>query len=176
MSRGACLFAIAAIAMSAGCGAESWSFDHDAGGEDTDGAVLEDVGGGDAHPGGPEDAALEGGSLPEAAPGAEAGPGREAAPACSADGDCPSDAPLCGPGGACTRCTADADCVRDGGALVCNTSTGACVQCTSNSDCSASPLPYCYTVSDRCVQCLNNAECGFESICQLASHTCTKMF
>ncbi len=174
MSRAACLFV---VLMTGGCGAESWSFDHDAGAESSDVAIV-DAATADQSPMAEQDAAPETGTLPDAGLLPETGPVPEAAPTCSTDNDCPSDAPLCTrPAGVCGRCTSDLDCAGDGGALVCNASTGGCVQCTSNSDCSGvNMLPYCDTVTDRCVQCLNSTECGLESICQLASHMCTKMF
>jgi hypothetical protein len=163
--------------MTGACGPESWSFDHDASLEEAGSIPPEDASGGDDRPDSPVDAAFDSGFIIEAGPDAETGPAAEADAPCSEDDDCPSDAPLCSlPARMCIRCTVDLDCARDGGALVCNISTGACVQCTSNSDCSARSLPYCYTVTDRCVQCLDSAECGSQSNCQLATHTCTRMF
>jgi Cys-rich repeat protein len=172
VNRAACLFG---ILMTGACGAESWSFDHDAG-EDASYVAIDDAATDDHRAPSEQDAARENG--PEAGLFPETGPVPEAAENCSVDSDCSPDAPLCiQPAGLCTRCTSNVDCPHDGGTLVCNLSTGACVQCTSNSDCSAgNMLPYCNTVTDRCVQCLNSTECGLEAICQLGSHTCTKMF
>jgi Cys-rich repeat protein len=173
VSRAACLFI---LLTTGGCGAESWSFDHDAGAESSD--VIADAATADERPAAEPDAAQETGPGADADLLPETGPVAEAAATCSTDDDCPSDAPLCTrPAGQCGRCSSALDCARDGGASVCNAATGACVQCTSSSDCPAgNMLPYCDTPADRCVQCLTSTECGLESMCQVASHTCTRMF
>jgi hypothetical protein len=169
---------VVVIGMTGACGAESWSFDHHAGTGDADGPAFDaQADDADALPAPAQDAALDGNSLRETGLAPESGPVVEAAPGCSADQPCPSSAPLCSPSGVCTRCAADADCPGDAGAPVCDVSTGACVECTSNSGCATSgALPNCNTTTNRCVQCLTNPDCGFESVCQLATHTCTKMF
>ena len=181
MSRGlGFLSAVGSLSIAAtlaACGAESWSFDEDAGAKGPD---ADEVPGNDARVG--EDSAADVSvSVPdatgddEAAP--EAGPVLEAAPTCSADAQCPDDAPVCNqPAGMCTRCSANLDCAGAAGGPVCDGSTGRCVQCTSKSDCSASPaLPYCDTSSNACVQCLTTTDCGREAFCQPTSHTCVSM-
>jgi hypothetical protein len=166
----------------AACEPVTWSFDQDSGAEardatapdvDSEGAVADSNAARE-----PPDSGPGADASPAPAPDADAVP--EAASPCSIDSDCPLEAPLCSASGTCFRCATTSDCAGDGGnsrGQVCNASTGACVQCTANSDCSsASGLPYCYTATNGCVQCLSSAQCGFESICQLATHTCSKMF
>jgi hypothetical protein len=163
------------ILLAAACGPVNWSFDSDAGdAEALDGPELQDASTADQRA--PEDAPFEGRSDMEAAVVVEAGPVFEASVACSVDDDCPVEAPLCGLAGTCVRCGSNADCHADAGAPACNSSTGACVECTSSSDCGNAALPYCDTTANRCVRCLTSAECGFESLCQIATHTCSKMF
>jgi Cys-rich repeat protein len=166
----------------AACQPVTWSFDQDGSAEASDAPALDvdsegSIPESDAARGPPDSGSGADASLAPT-PDAEAVP--EAASPCAVDSDCPLEAPLCSASGVCFRCAAASDCAGDGGnsrGRVCNASTGACVQCTANSDCSSgSELPYCYSATNRCVQCLSSAECGFESICQLATHTCTKMF
>jgi hypothetical protein len=166
------------IGMTGACGAESWSFDHDAGTGDPDEPAFDaQVGDADALSAPAQDATLDGSDLRETGLAPETGPVPEAAPGCSAARPCPSSAPLCSPSGVCIRCVADGDCPGDAGAPVCDVSTGACVECTSSSDCATGgQLSNCDTTTNQCVQCLTNNDCGFESVCQLATHTCSKMF
>lgn len=161
------------ISLAASCGAENWSFDHDAG-EDVaevptvDGSVLDQDAG--------HEASLEASAVADTGVAAETGSIPEASPRCSIDDDCPSTAPMCSAASTCIRCESAADCHPDAGAPACNASTGGCVECASSSDCAAiAARPYC-DPSNHCVRCLSNADCGFESICQISTHTCTKMF
>jgi hypothetical protein len=164
-----------AILLATGCGAENWYFDRDAGAEDAMGPVVE-AGVQD------DDAAAndspEGGALREAGVvQREAGPAAEAGPSCTVDSDCPASAPECSAAGMCVRCTSSSDCQPDAGTPACNTMTGACVQCTLTADCAGNALlPYCDMSANVCVRCLSNVDCGFESICLITTHTCTKMF
>ena len=178
MNRFWCL--LVGAVTSAGCGPVIWSFDHDAGADHLDGATVEDVGVRDAvSPGEDADPDLADGFDPPDDVVIDVGPPvPDVTTACSVDSDCPGVLPHCNQSaGVCARCTSAADCASDAGARVCDMSTGACVECISSADCSVTTMrPYCDTAADHCVQCLSNTNCGFESLCQLATHTCTKMF
>jgi hypothetical protein len=169
------LFAVAVTA--GGCGAETWSFDHNAGAENLDAAMIQEVGNGDAAAREDEDAELGDRSEPEDDARIDVAPLPDVTTPCSVDSDCSGATPHCNQSaGICGRCQVDVDCASDAGPRVCNTATGACVECLSSADCSIGTLrPYCDTAADRCVQCLSNTNCGFESFC-LPTHTCTKMF
>jgi hypothetical protein len=169
------------IVSTGGCGVENWYFDHDAGVENLDAALVLDVGRRDATT--PidtdEDAEVDGQTEPEDEARMDVvSPVPDVTTPCSGDSDCPGAAPHCSQdAGVCTRCQTDVECASDAGPRVCNTSTGACVECVSSADCSIGTMrPYCDTAADRCVQCLSNMNCGFESFCLFATHTCTKMF
>jgi hypothetical protein len=162
------------IVLAASCGAENWSFDHDAGEDVTDVPTVEgSVPDQDAG----QEASLQDGAYTDTGvAAAESGPTPEATPGCSIDSDCPGASPLCSAAGTCIRCESAADCHPDAGAPACNATTGACVECASSSDCAAiAARPYC-DPENQCVRCLSNADCGFESICQITTHTCSKMF
>ena len=177
MNRACCLLAV--IVTAVGCGPQRWSFDQDAGAQTSDAAIVTDVGDHDAAlQGDSEDADFDDGSEPYDDSRIDVGPVPDVATPCSQDSDCPDAAPHCNASaGVCARCTMDLDCASDAGPRVCDTSTGACVECLSSADCSVGTMrPYCDTASDRCVQCLSNTNCGSESLCQLATHTCTRTF
>jgi len=177
----ACFF-VAMSVTAAGCGVQNWSFDHDAGAENLDAATVQAVPNGDATAWADredEDAELDDRPEPEEEDLViDVGPVPDVTVPCSVDSECPGATPHCNQSaGVCTRCATAADCLSDAGPRVCNTSTGACVECLSSADCVVGTLrPYCDTAADRCVQCLSNTNCGFESLCQLATHTCTRMF
>lgn len=179
MNRGCCLLAV--IVSAGGCGPEYWSFDHDAGAESLDAAVVPVVGRRDAVSpiDNDEDAEVAyDGFEPEDEASMDVAPVPDVTTPCSGDSDCPGAAPHCSQdAGVCTRCQTDVECASDAGPRVCNTSTGACVECVSSADCSIGTMrPYCDTAADHCVQCLSNTNCGFESLCRPTTHTCTPMF
>jgi hypothetical protein len=170
--------ALAVAAATASCGPERWSFDS----SDLGDASRGELGVGDASEAGEDgtESGVDGSAVIATEGGARDASDAEAGPdalSCLADGDCPADSPTCDlSSGRCLRCTGASDCQRPTGGQVCNVSSGACVQCTLDSDCAATPdLPRCYTTTDTCVRCLINSDCGRESICQVASHTCSQM-
>jgi hypothetical protein len=173
VNRIACLLPVVLATLA--CGAVNWSFDHDAGVDDAGALTI------DASPKSDDDAepgdTHESGAVHEAAVAPESGPAPDAGPNCTIDDDCPPSAPECTSDGRCVRCLSARDCNPDSGTPACNTMTGACVQCALTADCAGNAaLPYCDTSANVCVRCLSNADCGFESLCLITTHTCTKMF
>jgi hypothetical protein len=170
---------IGVAALFAGaCGAQTWSFDR----------ILEDTPSidGDAAADAPADSPADT-SAPaagddtdaehrakEAGPAPEAGPSLEASSACKSDDDCSFLAPVCQPSGDCAPCSQDLDCAGAAGGPACDTATGACVPCTSSLNCAGQAgVTHCDTTAHTCVACLASTDCPRESICELASHTCT---
>jgi len=171
------------LALATGaCGAQSWSFDGDAGvatvepGDALD--AFDADGRQDAEESDDESPPVEAAAVDGAAPdmGPEASPTRDVSSTCTRDADCPADAPVCRtPPGECVPCVRDNDCTGAPAGPVCDTSTGRCVGCNTDGECPSS-APRCDPTAHACVRCLSNGDCGRESLCNLTTHLCKTTF
>ncbi len=94
------------------------------------------------------------------------------------DQNCPGTAPVCDRQAGVCLCNANADCVRNPAAPVCDLATRTCVACSTDAQCASidGTRPACAstgTNAGRCVPCTTDAHCGGDTPrCDTRTNTC----
>lgn len=125
---------------------------------------------------------------------------QDSAGTCASNGDCGGAKPICGGGGLCVACGADAQCASGSAATpLCEVASGKCVACLQSSQCGeAAPIcvegacvacnaigvvatacnarsaakPVCESSTGKCVECVGSGDCGAASKPICSQNTC----